>query len=169
MSTPDAPRYIAKRERVWHPELFSWGQILFNFLSCGLGLGLRPEGRYKTGWVTRCAECDREKLGDGKHSHALNCKSGPPRCSSCRELYEDGHHVNCPEYVHEVGLVVYEQGEWLFRDGSYVAPSEMYALRCSCGKYSGKWSSREQAVRMFRLSGHKESGLKIVPEVRVRA
>lgn len=90
------------------------------------------------------------------------------RCPHCGLLNEGRHASRCPDFVHEVGLVVYDRGEWLFSGGAYVPPSEEYEVRCSCGEHTGRCHSREAAVSAFRYS-HRDTGLRVVPEVRVHA
>ena len=89
-------------------------------------------------------------------------------CAHCG-LLDRGIHKNwCPDFGHEVEMVVHEHGEWLMTDGHYVPAGVHYSVRCSCGTETYRCSTREAAVEQFRFF-HKDSpDLKIVPEVRAQ-
>jgi len=88
------------------------------------------------------------------------------RCARCGLLDENGRHDRrCPNYVHEVEVVVHESGEWLLTNGTVVRPSCTFSVRCSCGHETGKHESETVAVEMFKTFHGDDPGLKIVPVV----
>jgi hypothetical protein len=74
--------------------------------------------------------------------HSMSC---PERCEECHEP-SPGHTRYCSKCVHTPSLVTGQTGEWLFEDGSYVAPERAYAVSCSCGWETAFHPRREDAV-----------------------
>ena len=83
-------------------------------------------------------------------------------------LAEDGRRFRdrrCPDYVHEVEVVVHDSGEWLLASGTVVRPSRSFSVRCSCGHETGKHKSEAVAVETFRTFHGDTPVLKVVPVV----
>jgi hypothetical protein len=114
---------------------------------------------------TRCDECaGGSPSPDLRIAHTAFCsRHDPPPCTGCGSL-PPGHSMSCPERceechepppdharycskcIHTPSLVTGQTGEWLFADGSYVAPERAYAARCSCGYETAFHPRREDAV-----------------------
>jgi hypothetical protein len=87
------------------------------------------------------------------------------RCARCGLLDEGRHASWCPYFVHEYEVTVHDSGEWLLTSGVVVAPSRSYSVRCSCGKETARYDSKETAALVFRSSHGDDPALKIVPVV----
>ena len=89
------------------------------------------------------------------------------RCVHCGLLDENGRHLRrCPDYVHEVEVVVHDSGEWILTSGTVVGSGRSFSVRCSCGHETGRHESEKMAVEAFRTFHRDKPGLKIVPVVR---